>query len=438
MKYIFVDTNIFIHFQRYDQISWKEIVGDDYRIVIAPIVLDELDKHKINSNKKIANRVKAILPKIEQEQNETRGIIEIIFSVPKDSTFEEYGLSKSQHDHALLATILEFGELNGLENVAFVSHDTGPRMRARQLGINVIQLDNNLLLPEEESQEEKELRKLRKENAELRSNFPDVTLTFDDGKKFKKFELDPLAQTEDDYCIKSLKPVKEKHIPFISEKTIEETFLGKGRIPFEKLMAIQKQLNPLSMLNQPTSEQKEEYNKELKKFYVAYEKIFRDKYQWNSILSNTVRLNFKVSNNGTASANDIDIFLTFPNTVKILLYENFPKYEKPKAPYKPKHAGDIDLSEIAISFPFNPPPREYIRVVDKTTLKNTLECYGVENTDDGSTVVHYKYSKLLKHNLQFSLEPIWAFSENSFKVVYKLLISNFPRQIEGELNIRIN
>ena len=67
MKYIFLDTNIFIHFQFYEQISWQEIVGDEYKLIIAPIVLDELDKHKTNPNKKIAGRVKSILPKIEQE-----------------------------------------------------------------------------------------------------------------------------------------------------------------------------------------------------------------------------------------------------------------------------------------------------------------------------------------------------------------------------------
>jgi rRNA-processing protein FCF1 len=439
MKYIFLDTNIFIHFQPYDQIPWREIVEDDYRLVVAPIVLDELDKHKTNQNKKIAARVKSVLPKMEKEQTNSESIINVNLPVPKDATFIQYELSRSQQDHALLSAILEFGVINGLENVVFVSHDTGARIRARQLGIYVIQLDDIYLLPEEENQEEKELKKLRKENTELKNNLPDVVLIFEDGGNFKKIEIKPIVLTEDEYCKIELEKIKELHKPFVTKEVIDEySALGKGPVPLESLMANKKLLNSLSLWNEPTIEQKEKYNKELGKFYSEYENIFKDKYKWDKILSDVVKLDFAVSNNGTAPANDIDIFLIFPNTAKILLYSNFPKYEKPKPPYKPKHSGDFDMSFNAINFMCNPPAKEYIRVLDKSIIKNTIECCEVDTLADGSVKVHYKYSDSLKHNMDFSLEPIWTFSENNFKISYKLLISNYPKQVEGELNVIIN
>jgi hypothetical protein len=313
-------------------------------------------------------------------------------------------------------------------------------MRARQLGISVIPLDDIYLLPEEDSPEEKELKKLQKENAELKNNLPNVALTFENGEKFKKIEIKPIALTEDEYCSTWLQSMKEQYMPFITKKVIEEDVIfGIGTVPIERLMVNRKLLSSLSVkFNEPTAEQKEKYNNELEKFYSEYEKIFRNKYKWDKILSNAVQLNFEISNNGTAPAHDIDIFLVFPCTVKVLLYENFPKYEKPKPPYKPKHTGDIDMSGIALNFSYNPPTKEYIRVIDKSLLKNTIECCGINTLDDNSIEVHYKYSDSLKHNLGFLLEPVWAFSENNFKIAYKLLISNYPKQVQGELNININ
>jgi predicted ribonuclease YlaK len=230
MKYIFLDTNIFIHFQPYEQIPWQKIVEDDYILVIAPIILDELDKHKTNPNKKIAGRIKNILPKIEKEQTNANSIMNACLSVPKDATFDQYNLLRNQQDHALLAAILEFGALNGLENIVFVSHDTGPRMRARQLEIHVIQLDEKYLLPEEESQEEKELKKLRRENIELKNNLPDVVLTFENGEKFKKVEIKPITLTKDEYCSISLQSIEEQHIPFITKKKIDADVVLEKRL----------------------------------------------------------------------------------------------------------------------------------------------------------------------------------------------------------------
>jgi|GEM_PF-2418430 len=437
MKYIFLDTNIFIHFQFYEQIPWQEIVGDEYNLIIAPIVLDELDKHKTSSNKKIAGRIKNILPKIEQGQTTINGIINACLPVPKDETFSKFNLSRSQQDHALLSAILEFGEQNGSENIIFISHDTGPRMRARQLGISVIELEEKYLLPEEDSQEEKELKKLRKENAELKNNLPKVELTLNDGNNFKQVELTPLLQTEDDYCEKELKHIKEKHSPFTNENTIENDTYTNTSVLLESLVSNKRRLNSLfAAINQPTIEQKERYNQELETFYAEYEKIVKEKYKWDKILSNAVLLNLDISNNGTAPANDIDVFLIFPDSVKILLYDDFPRIEKPKQPYKPKHAGDIDMSEYGINSILNPPAIEYIYIMDKSVIKKTIKCCNLEYAN-GNIIVQYKYSNSLKHNLHFSLEPIWVLCRSNFKVKYELLISNYPKQIEGELNISI-
>jgi predicted nucleic acid-binding protein len=430
MKYIFLDTNIFIHFKQFDQIAWDKIVNDDYKIIIAPIVLDELDKHKTNSNKKIAKRVKNILPKIEEEQNKTDKKVIILFNIPKEEIFNEYQLSKNQQDHCLLASIIEFGKTNKIEDILLISHDTGPRLRAKNIGINAVDLEEKYLLQEEDSDEEKELKKLRKENSELKNNLPDVILTFDNKEAHKAFDIIPLNKSEDIYCFELLQPIKKEYSPFVLEEITHKNYFDHA---LNDLIASQRRIME-AIKPSATLEQKQKYNNKLESFYLEYENIFKEKYKWDTILSNAVRLDFDVINKGTAPAEDIDIFLSFPNMVKLLFFENFPKYEKPKSPYKPKYAHDIDMSGSVFS-PLNSlPPKEYIRVMDKSCIENTVKYGKVDNSSE----VHYKCTESLKHNLKFSLAPIWAISKESFQIDYKILIANYPKPVEGTLNIIIN
>jgi len=430
MTYIYLDTNIFIHFQPYDRIKWKEIVEDDFTIVIAPIVIDELDKHKTNSNKNIAKRTKAILKKIEQDQE--IGSIEIILSVPKTETYLNYGLNNVQQDHALLATILEFRESFDQDRHLLISYDTGSRLRAKQLGINACDLDEKYLLPSEESDEEKELRKLRKENAELKNNLPDVQILFAaNGKLFNEFKLNHLTQTKEAYLFKSLEPLKEKFFPFTTSEEKNEDISGETHLSFERLIASNTLQNFFESINQPTQEQKVKYNNELEEYYAEYNEIIKRKYKWDKLISKSVKLDFIVSNKGTAPANDIDIFLTFPSNVKLFFFKDFPEFKKPDPPYKPKFVGDMKMPVISLN-PFDHVlAHEYMRIVDEKSIEGTIRCSDINNN-----VVRFEYQDL-KHNLCLSLEPIWAISEKNFNINYRILVANYPKKVEGLLNIII-
>ena len=54
MKYLFLDTNIFLHFQNFEQIPWGNLVGDvDFKIIVSDIVAGEIDKHNDGARGKI-------------------------------------------------------------------------------------------------------------------------------------------------------------------------------------------------------------------------------------------------------------------------------------------------------------------------------------------------------------------------------------------------
>lgn len=61
MKYLFLDTNIFLHFQNFEQIPWGNLVGDDdFKIIVSDIVAGEIDKHKDGARGKIQKKAKVI------------------------------------------------------------------------------------------------------------------------------------------------------------------------------------------------------------------------------------------------------------------------------------------------------------------------------------------------------------------------------------------
>lgn len=61
MKYLFLDTNIFLHFQYFEQIPWGNLVDDtEFKIIESDIVAWEIDKHKDGSRGKIQKKAKVI------------------------------------------------------------------------------------------------------------------------------------------------------------------------------------------------------------------------------------------------------------------------------------------------------------------------------------------------------------------------------------------
>jgi predicted ribonuclease YlaK len=67
-KIVFLDTNIYLHYQDIDQIDWLKVVqADAVIIVVPPITIRELNKHKdSHSMARVRKRAGAILKKLSE------------------------------------------------------------------------------------------------------------------------------------------------------------------------------------------------------------------------------------------------------------------------------------------------------------------------------------------------------------------------------------
>lgn len=259
MKYIFIDTNIFLHYQDFQTIDWlKECPDTKCTLIIAPIVMDELDEKKIGTNK-ISNRARHVLNQfetlIDNQKISSDIYFEILLDKPLQRIYEENNLNFNEQDHRLIASMIEFKQKRNISNIIICSNDIGPRLRAKQFGFESFKLSEKYLIPIEESEEEKKIKKLERENRKLKNRIPELTLKFDNSKEFAKFIPKEIKYNDfEQFKVERLSKIKEEH-PYIEH--------------------IDPYKNPLASFAlglSLTANQINSYNKKLNVYYDEYEK----------------------------------------------------------------------------------------------------------------------------------------------------------------------
>lgn len=417
MKHIFLDTNIFLHFQDFEKIDWlSESTSKACRLVIPPVVIDELDEKKIGTNK-IGNRARNVLNRFEQfaEMEDSRIKENIDFEIlllkPSREIYETNNLNFDEKDHRLIASIIQFSEACDLDEILLCSNDIGPRLRAKMYGIKSLKLDSKYLIPNQVSEEEKIIKKLERENQILKTRIPKLDVLFLDENKFLKIKIPENNYSNfEDFKNQKLKQIKIEN-PYL------ESTNPKG--------------NLLAQINALTSSIIDKYNDQLDEFYSEYEnaldKIFE--YEKKELLSFNIQ--FTIKNSGNSPAEDIDLHLHFPDGFELIESSEKEKYPKlPKPPYKPKNAFDFGHSVFPITSSF------YNQITPNTSLNFNSPSIKKTNSYD----VDFS-RKRLKHGYSEQLEELTIIFDsnsniNNFQIDFELSSGNVPDKIVGKLNVQ--
>lgn len=178
---VFFDTMVFLHCVPIQNIDLVNLLGaKDVKVVIPRITVQELDKHKnTHQSEKIRKRASQRLKDIsnwndESDQSEIchNVTVSLLMNRPKPDSFRE-GLDKSWADDELIAAILEYTQSNEYERVVLVSHDTGPKLTARQFGIETMEVPDKWRIPPEDDPLMKENKRLKKELLDIQNSRPD-------------------------------------------------------------------------------------------------------------------------------------------------------------------------------------------------------------------------------------------------------------------------
>jgi len=412
--YVFVDTNILFHYKPLIQIKWSEILGQDCKLVIAPIVIDEIDKHRRSSKRKLADKAKTIAKHFEKviDGEEVDDLLLFLHQRPSGETFKKYGLDSNEQDDCLLTTILEFSKAHPSENIFLVTDDIGPRLKAKSLNINVAKIPDEYQLPDEVDEKDTLIEKLKRENSDLKNRIPKVDLFFKGKKKQITSVFTSSLVSQDDFLQKKMDVIKTQY-PFLKDEMAQKD-ISSITVP-EFLSLSQQQIN--------------DYNNNLSNFYKTYEEYVSKLFSAgkNKLLS--LKIELEIYNEGTVPAEDIDLWLHFPDGFELFDNQDFCAVSpEPKPPYKPKNRFDFG-NLTAIPQIINPYSQSISPAIfDRPSIKKT-NSYEVE-----------MHCSSLKHNHSFQFDDLFikysSFEDvKGFEILYKLTVANIPKIINGSINV---
>lgn len=205
-RQVYIDTNIFIQLRDLKDLPWDDVFPVGWiEIVVAPVVIEELDKIKNERDGRKRDRSRAALKLIKQASSQDEMRLELRAASPRLTfriahteriNWADYSkLDPTRRDDQLIAAAVT----DPAANVCLLSHDTGPIIRARLHGLKAYDAPDEWLLPEVTATDVQEKANLKRELEAARATKPTLELRLtqvtDDGTAVVQIpNLPPLPQ----------------------------------------------------------------------------------------------------------------------------------------------------------------------------------------------------------------------------------------------------
>lgn len=411
---VFPDSNIFIHFKPIEHWDWVIDKNQKLTIGLCMCVVNELDKVKYSANTNITKRrVQDLIRKFSSSSdNIFNNIPFLIFSPVKlYELIHLTCLDKEDKDDVFIASVLNFQIEHPEEEILIISNDFGVQLKCKVHKLKCKIPEEGYLIQEDDNQT-KEIRKLTVELNRVKNLQPSLKLQFENGETYKKFDIkEPWKKYED--VINNQMARLRKEYPFLEAETDENPYLLS-----------------LLKLYKKTPEKVEKYNKALEKYYSNYEAYLRKTKVLFFKEKLTIVLNIDISNMGNTPAENIDLYMHFPDG--FTLRHKDENYSDEIKPFPP------ELSAYSLA-PFdmsNSIPRLAIPKISDIDLSG----FSIKKTNSYDVNDHFK---IVKHNHLVSVYPLYLTFDNfddvkSFEIIYKITAANMVDMIEGVLNVIVN
>ncbi|WP_050470674.1 PIN domain-containing protein [Herbaspirillum chlorophenolicum] len=424
---IFIDTNITLHYQRLDQVSWEEFAqGRNVEIVVCAVVLMEIEKNKVeNQSKKIRKRAGEygawLLNKYDSPELTQNVKIRFHANEPMID-FHSNGLDKQNFDDRLVAAVLEHRENNPSKDVLVLTADLGVTFKFKMRGIEVTNLSEKYKLPEELDEQETENRELRSQLEKFKNRHPKVRLLFDQNEPFIEVEKEAIPQ-RDQFLTREMTRMMEKHPKKKNHPGYE---IGSNLASHAVMLQLGKIFNEMSESQQAS------YDQRLDEFYIEYHTYLENIYDFHLRSLARVELNLLMSNlDGSAPANNIDVFVRCSKPFSFLKEDLLPNRPKaPTPPRKPNSLFDSGINHFSTHLPHIPSMKDILLETASETPK--LEIVGGDAKF---------YVRQLKHKQSFKLFPIWLDLQsvqnmNNLAVTYEIHAEEILSPVTGSLHVR--
>lgn len=430
---VFVDTNVLLHGKRLDDLPLGTIVGSAERttVVITSTVVDELDAQKTkNPNKSLRKRASGVLTDFLNQRLvgrlQLRSGASLVFETRRHGLdLTSLGLDPTIADDHVLGEILRAQREHPASRCLFLSRDAGPLLRGTSLRIETIRLDDSYCLDVPDEQDRK-IRALQEEVAQLKSRQPKLAVAFSDGKAFHEIEIvRPRRLDEEAVEVRvrasadALPRMEEANTPARSGSSAIEAVMRDALRTQENLFGVSE--NAVAAYNL----KREKWLEDLRAYYRS------DWLADEELSARTISLHFTLRNGGSAAATDVQVSAAFPAGVR--LSKGNPRTRRtPRAPEKPRGL----LDSVNGGF-FN-------HVLDRAMLgpseqPNTRGPW-IDDEDD-RCVVRFSLTKA-RHQHDYPLHAFFAtlpdFDEiRSFRIGVSIFAAELPVIAETSIDLKI-
>ena len=191
--YLFPDTNIFIECRPLEKLDWSRWSEfDEVHLIVCHTVVREIDAQKTyHRRQRVNKRAKAAYTKFSQlaraggaEQwtiRERQPAVRLLLApLGRPSPAFSDVLDYSKSDDEIVGYLGAYVEQHPDADARLLTHDAGPTMTARSLGLRVEDVSDDWLLPPESSDVERENARLKEELRTLRKTEPEFDVAWDE------------------------------------------------------------------------------------------------------------------------------------------------------------------------------------------------------------------------------------------------------------------
>ena len=247
--YLFPDTNLFIQCRPLKELDWSEWEGfAEVHLLVCRSVQREIDDQKKRGNDRIGRRARKIYPlfrsiavgekdyELVQQFTPQVKIFLAWLSIPSEELQD--CLDYNRPDDQIIGFAYRFKQDNPDKDVRLLTHDTGPMMTAKSLGLPCIAINESWISPPESNAQEREITRLTNKVNQLEHTEPRFTITCIDGQGARTDDIEieytvyePITDVEISTLLHSLKDQFPLATDFGSRQSSErETPNALGRI----------------------------------------------------------------------------------------------------------------------------------------------------------------------------------------------------------------
>ena len=405
--FAFIDTNVLLHYRFVRDVDWAAALDEpEVVLVLAPVVLSELDNHKWSGSRGEKARAKRVLKAIDEIELAAEAIgigkgvsVMGIGHEPAEAVFARYRLQGGVNDDRLLASLLAFCEERGSNHrVLLVTADAGLRVKARGQRIEVIAPADDLAIDDEPDETERRLSAANLELAAYKSAAPDLRLTIE-GEPFIECKVHLVREFDTQTRAR------------LSAEWRSRYLLEQVRLP--------------GLPRLPGSISAEDAEIDL--VFGEYEKYLE---AWPYIVNQyrrSLELKFVLKNSGTAPADDVHLNL-WTEADGVWLEELL---DLPTPPAMPKRRDLLNNLGLPRQMPYVDP--SMFRVGDSN---------GPNVSEAEPKCVEY-WEKRVTHHVPRELSPVYfQFTADetvgSFSINYRLVAANIREPQKGTVHVKLS